>query len=540
MILFNRSLLQSAEDLLPGLITALAVLIVGWLLARLAAAATRRMLQHTGLDRRLAAWAGQEEEAERVVRWISRSITYLVLLLVVAVVLQWLILPIVAQPAGQLIDQVETYRRMLLETSPIGIPVEIVLTLFATAVLILVLRVIGRVFPKAYATLDSWRGTRIRSFYIQKVEILPSDRATDILITLAKYIYVALVLVLIYFYISLVFSFFPLTEALAVRLFGYAVSAFNVVWKALVSYLPSIFLIAVIALITRYVIKLVRFIFTEIGRGTITIPGFYSDWAGPTFKIVRLMIIVLAAVMIFPYLPGSATPAFQGVTIFLGFLLSLGSTAVVANVVAGIVLTYMRAFDIGDRVRIADTVGDVVETTLLVARVRTIKNVDVTIPNAMVLGSHIINFSSPAEEVGLILHAAVTIGYDVPWRKVHELLIAAARATQHILEEPAPFVLQTSLDDFYVSYELNAYTREPNKMATIHSELFQNVQDRFNEAGVEILSPHYTALRDGHHTTIPEDYLPAAYRPPALRVAGLGRFFSREEPGEEAPPEAGR
>lgn len=515
MIQFNRSLLQLVEDLLPGLITALAVLVVGWLLARLAAAGMRRALQRSELDRRLAAWAGQEEEADRVVRWISRAITYLVLLLVLAAVLQWLVLPIVAQPAGQLVDQVQIYGQVLLDASPIGIPVEIILTLVATAVLILVLRIIGRVFPKAYAKLDSWRDTRIRSFYVYDVEILPSDRATDILITLAKYIYVAVVLVLIYFYISLVFSFFPLTESLAMRLFGYAASTFNFVWKAFVSYLPSFFLIAVIALITRYVIKFVRFIFNEIGRGTITIPGFYSEWSGTTYQIVRLLIIVLAAVMIFPYLPGSATPAFQGVTIFLGFLLSLGSTAVVAN--------------IGDRVKIADTVGDVVEKTLLVTRVRTIKNVDITIPNAMVLGSHIVNFSSSVEGAGLILHAAVTIGYDVPWRKVHELLIVAAGATQHILEEPAPFVLQTSLDDSYASYELNAYTREPNKMAAIYAELFQNLQDQFSEAGVEILSPHYTALRDGHHTTIPEDHLPENYSPPAFRVSPLGRFFNRVE-----------
>jgi small-conductance mechanosensitive channel len=310
-----------------------------------------------------------------------------------------------------------------------------------------------------------------------------------------------------------------MTEALAARLLGYAASALRTVWQAFVAYLPSALLIIVIILITRYVIRLVRFVFAEIGKGTITIPGFYSEWSGTTYKIVRLLIFVLAAVMIFPYLPGSATPAFQGVTIFLGFLFSLGSTAVVANIVAGIVLTYMRAFDIGDRVKIADTVGDVVEKTLLVTRVRTIKNVEITIPNAMVLGSHIVNFSSSVEGTGLILHTGVTIGYDVPWRKVHDLLIAAARATEHILEEPAPFVLQISLDDFYVSYELNAYTREPNRMAAIYSELFQNIQDQFNEAGVEILSPHYTALRDGHHTTTPQDYLPKTYRPPSLRIS---------------------
>ena len=532
-----NDLIQRLGGYLLNVLAALGLLVLGWLLARLAAATTRKALRRTALDRRLAGWIGQEEEADRVTHWVSQMVYYLILLLVIVAVLRGLILPIVAQPAKRLIDQILAYVQMLLDKSPITFPIEILLTLTATAVLVLVLRVISQVFPKVYARLDSWRGTRIRSLYIQRVEILPADRITNILIALVKYVRVAAVLVILYFYISLVFSFFPLTKGLAAKLFGYLVSALNVVWQSFVSYLPNLFLIAVIVFVARYIIKLVRFIFTEIGKGTITFPRFYRDWAGPTYKIVRLLIIALAAVMIFPYFPGSASPAFQGLSIFFGVLISLGSTSVVANVVAGVVLTYMRAFDIGDRVRIADTVGDVIETTLLVTRIRTIKNVDITIPNSMVLASHIINYSSLAQGSGLILHTTVTIGYDVPWRKVHELLIAAARATQHILEEPAPFVLQTSLDDFYVSYELNAYTDKPNKMATIYSELHQNIQDKFNEAGVEIMSPHYTALRDGQQTAIPEDYLPKSYAPPAFKVSLLGNLPGKRDPDRRTPSE---
>ena len=155
---------------------------------------------------------------------------------------------------------------------------------------------------------------------------------------------------------------------------------------------------------------------------------------------------------------------------------------------------------------------------MLVTRVRTIKNVDVTIPNAMVMGSHIVNFSSSAQAHGLILHTSVTIGYDAPWKTVHQLLLAAAQATQSILKTPAPFVLQTSLDDSYVTYELNAYTDRPNDMVTIYSELLQHIQDTFNEGGIEIMSPHYAALRDGNRTTIPDRYLPKTYSPPAFRV----------------------
>jgi small-conductance mechanosensitive channel len=148
----------------------------------------------------------------------------------------------------------------------------------------------------------------------------------------------------------------------------------------------------------------------------------------------------------------------------------------------------------------------VLERTLLVTRIRTIKNAVVTIPNGMVLNNEIINYNAPMLEEGLILNTTVTIGYDVPWRKVHDLLIQAALATRDILSDPKPFVLQTSLDDYYVSYELNAYTHAPERMAMIYSELHQNIQDWFNKASVEIMSPGYTAYRDGDQATIPAQY----------------------------------
>jgi small-conductance mechanosensitive channel len=295
------------------------------------------------------------------------------------------------------------------------------------------------------------------------------------------------------------------------------------VWTATSSYLPNLVFIAIIIVITHFVNKFWRFFFAQIEKKTIVIPGFYPEWADATFKIVRFLTIAFAAVVAFPYLPGSDSPAFKGISVFLGVLLSLGSTSAVANIVAGTILTFMRAFKLGDRVKIADTIGDVVEKTLLVTRIRTIKNVDITIPNSMVLGSHIINYSSSAKDYGLILHTSVTIGYDVPWRTVHELLIGAAKATENILEIPEPFVFQKSLDDFYVSYELNAYTEKPSIMAKIYSDLHQNIQEQFNGAGVEIMSPHYAQLRDGNRTTIPEGYLPKDYEPGGIRIMRTDR-----------------
>lgn len=300
---------------------------------------------------------------------------------------------------------------------------------------------------------------------------------------------------------------------------------------ALAEAIPDLIAIAVIVLVTRYIVKLIRMFFIGMERGAITFKGFHHEWAMPTYKIVRFLVFVFAAVAIFPYVPGSQSEAFKGISVFLGVLVSLGAAGSISNVVAGVVLTYMRPFNVGDRVKIADTIGDITEKSLLVTRIRTIKNVDITIPNALVLSSHIINFSSSTmNPPPLILHTSVTIGYDAPWQKVHELLIAAAKQTTHILETPQPFVLQTSLNDFYVTYEINAYTGAPNKMATIYSELHQQIQEQFNEAGLEIMSPHYTQIRDGNRTAIPDQYLPKTYQAPGLRIEGLGSLFGKSRP----------
>ncbi len=217
-------------------------------------------------------------------------------------------------------------------------------------------------------------------------------------------------------------------------------------------------------------------------------------------------------IVIFPYLPGNESPVFRGVSVFLGFLFTFGSAGSLSNIIAGLVLTYMRLFKIGD------VVGDVVEKSLLVTRVRTIKNEIISIPNSTVMSSHTINYSSEAVGKGLILHTTVTIGYDVPWKKMHKALIAAAGKTDMLLREPEPYVLQTSLDDFYVSYQINAYTKEPNKQASIYSQLHQNIQDCCNEAGIEIMSPHYRAMRDGNMTTVPVDYQAKDYTTPGFSV----------------------
>ncbi len=404
------------------------------------------------------------------------------------------------------------------------------LALLDTAVFIALLLLFHKLFPKVKAKIESWRGTVIRPVKLQRVEVLSARQIAGALIGLANALRIAAILLLFYAYMTIVLGIFPWTRGISVSLFEAVFSTLRAIGMAFGSFLPDAIAIIIIVVITRYIIKLIALVFAGIERGAISFAGFHREWAEPTYKIVRFLVIVFATIACFPYIPGSQSEGFRGISVFLGLLISLGSAAAIGNIIAGLVLTYMRPFHVGDRVKIADTIGDVIEKTLLATRVRTIKNVDITIPNGMVLGSHIINFSSAALEHGLILHTSVTIGYDTPWKTVHELLISAARATTHILQTPEPFVLQTGLNDHHVTYEVNAYTDRPNLMASIYAELHQNIQDKFNEAGVEIMSPHYAQIRDGNRTTIPDQYLPKTYQPPAFRIFPVG-------PPNPRPPE---
>jgi small-conductance mechanosensitive channel len=417
-----------------------------------------------------------------------------------------------------------SYRRVYSVKSLI---LDAVYALIATAILIILLRLLSGGFRDLHRRLAVWRGTRIPSLRIQKFELLSASRIAGIAAALARLVHFAVVITALYIYASVVLGFFPWTRGYAQILVSYTLSPLRLVWEAIVASLPNLFFITIILIIAFYVTKLVRVLFSEIEKGTITFGNFYPEWAQPTYKIARVLILATTVVVIFPYIPGSKSPAFRGISIFLGVLVSLGSSSAVANVVAGVILTYMRAFKIGDRVKIVDTVGDVTEKTLLVTRIRSIKNEDITITNAMVLNSHIVNFSTSARQEGLILHTSVTIGYDAPWRTVHQLLIDAALACEGVLKEPRPFVLQTALDDFYVHYEINAFTNQPSRMAQIYSVLHENIQDKFDEAGVEIMSSHYANVRDGNRSTIPAGYLPKDYTSPHFQLGldALGERF---------------
>ncbi len=396
-------------------------------------------------------------------------------------------------------------------------------TALATLVLYWLLGLMSRWYPRLYARIRALQEHKLRAIRFQGLELVSGERIQALLVGGARGSRLVLTALLVFAYGLLVFSFFPATRILATHILEMTWDPIRVALMAMVGYLPNLFYIAVISVLTYYVLRVVHLVFAALESGAISIPGFYKDWAEPTFQIFRVLVLAFSVILVWPYLPASGSGAFRGVAAFLGLLLTFGSAGAVSNVVGGIVLIYMRPFQIGDRVRISDTVGDVVQRGMLITRLRTPKNVEITIPNSMVLGSHIVNYSSTAKESGVILHTAVTLGYDVPWREVHQAMKDAARRTEGILADPEPFVLQTALGDYAVTYELNAYTDRPAQMLALYSKLHENLQDRLAEASIEIMSPAYHAIRDGNASTILGSPTPPEGETPASRVRSAGR-----------------
>lgn len=374
--------------------------------------------------------------------------------------------------------------------------------LLATLVLFLTFVFLRRAFDWTQRWVDSWLIGSHKPGRIHRW-ILHSPRAGRVLHGVGRWLRVGFAVGLVYGYAAVLFRLSPSTAPYASALHVSFAGAMRMVGELVAVLLPHVVVIAAVGGAAYMTIKVARLLFHELGTKALRWPGFYPDWADPTFKIVRLLVLAASAVVVFHYLPGSGSPAFEGVSLFLGALVSLGSGSAVAHMVAGTVLTYTRAFQVGDRIRVGDAEGDVIEKTLLVTRIRTIKNVDISIPNASVLAQQIVNFSSSADRRGLILHTTVTLGYDVPWRTVHAHLIDAALATTHVQADPPPYVLQTALNDFHATYQINAYTDQPLLSAEIYSELHQNIQDALHAGGIEIMSPHYLAIRDGSGRAVP-------------------------------------
>lgn len=347
--------------------------------------------------------------------------------------------------------------------------------------------------------------SKIKAVSFHDYEILDTKRQVRILLLFGNLVRYVVILIQLMISIPILFSIFPQTEDLAYKIFSYAWSPIKRIGVSILDYIPNLFTIIIIWLTIRYLVRGVKYLAGEIQSEKLKISGFYPDWAQSTFQIVRFLLYAFMIAMIYPYLPGAESGVFQGVSVFVGLVVSLGSSSVIGNIMAGMVITYMRPFKIGDRIKLNETVGNVTEKTPFVTRIKTPKNEIVTIPNSFVLSSHTVNYSASARDYGLIIHTEVSFGFEIPWKTVHDILINAALNTPGVVDDPRPFVLETSLNDFYVMYQINAYIKDANRLAQIYSDLNQNIHELSNEAGIELLSPHYYASRDGSETTIPKE-----------------------------------
>jgi small-conductance mechanosensitive channel len=323
------------------------------------------------------------------------------------------------------------------------------------------------------------------------------EQTASIVLWSLKLVRLAVILFLTYSWVAFCLNQFPHTRPWGESLGHYLFSSLETIGEAALDWIPNAIVIIVILLIVRVLTKLCRMFFLSVESGRVSPPWLHPEVARPTSRLVQVVIWLFALIMLYPNLPGSDTAAFKGVSVLLGVIISLGSTSVINQAASGLVLMYSRAFRPEDFVRIGDIEGTVVSLGILSTRLRTASREEVTIPNAVIVGGTTRNFSKqqrlPTGSPGAALSTSVTIGYSEPWRKIHELLLMAAQRTPGLEKDPPPFVLQKSLSDYYVEYQLNAVAETAQNRNAVLSSLHANVQDVFNEYGVQIMSPHYAS-----------------------------------------------
>lgn len=359
----------------------------------------------------------------------------------------------------------------------------------------LIVWVINRFFRLIKNIFLTDKNRFLNGIKIRNYELIKKERIIAFISRALSVIKIILLLVLFATVIPLVFSVFPSTQNWSEVIREWISDPIKRIWISFLNYLPKLITIVIILIIVRYVLRMMRFFALEIERGALTIKGFYPEWAKPTYSLARFVLLMFTLVVVFPYLPGSDSMAFKGVSVFLGVLISIGSSSAVANAVAGLVITYMRPFQPGDWIKTGDTIGIVIEKNALVTRLRTINNEDVSVPNSSVLSGATINYSSLGRTTGLVITAKIKVRYQYSHNLIEELLLQAAQRTKDISEKPYPYVFQLSLGEINVEYELNAFTFAPENMYFIKSDLIKNIQNEFRQAKVEIQSVQYVEIR---------------------------------------------
>jgi len=357
--------------------------------------------------------------------------------------------------------------------------------------LIILIFLLIKLARKARTGLENRIRRRIESVEDKSFSLIRSNQLWKTFYLSFRILRIFIIVVIIAVFLQYILGLFPWTNNVATYSLNLFLNPIRTIGINFIHFLPSLAFLIVIYLVTRYLLKLIKLLFNGLNEGAIKLKNFDPDWAMPTFRIIRIFILAFAVIVAYPYIPGSNTSAFKGVSVFLGVLLSLGSSSFIGNLIAGYSMTYRGAFKKGDRIKVDDVVGFVEDQKLLVTRLRSLKNEEIVIPNSVLLNSNIINFTTKAKENGLILHTTVGIGYETPWRQVDAMLKLAADRTEGLLKQPQPFVLQKSLGDFAVTYEINVYCNDANKMPFLYTALHQNILDVFNENNVQIMTPAY-------------------------------------------------
>ncbi|HEY7745022.1 MAG TPA: mechanosensitive ion channel family protein [Desulfuromonadales bacterium] len=390
----------------------------------------------------------------------------------------------------------------------------VLFALGATLLLALALRIGFWIYRRLGAWLEVHLRSKFQGVQIRKFQLVRGEQLWQLFTGARSLFWAVVVLAAIYLYLFNVLSLFPWTRGLGKGLVDILINPLRIMGLGLLKAVPDLVFLLVFFFVTRYVLKLVRLFFAGVADGTVVLPEFEAEWAWPTFRLVRLLLIAFALIVAYPYIPGSDSGAFKGVSLFIGVLFSLGSSSLIGNLIAGYSMTYRRAFRIGDRIRVGEHIGDVEQRRLLVTHLRTPKNEEVVIPNSTILGGEVVNYSTLARQQGLILHTTVGIGYETPWRQVEAMLLEAASRTAGLLREPAPFVLQKALGDFCVTYEINVYCSKPQEMGPLYSELHRSILDVFNEYGVQIMTPAYEGDPEQPKVVSKEKWYTAPAKPP--------------------------
>jgi small-conductance mechanosensitive channel len=385
----------------------------------------------------------------------------------------------------------------------------------ATLMLVVIVWLLLQGFRRLRALTRLQAGARVHSVRIGAFEVIRAEHLRVAAQAVVKLLFWIVLLWIAYLYLEFVLPLFPWTRPISERLLELVVDPLTTLGLSFVGALPNLAFLLVLFFVVRYLLKLGRMFFLAIENGSLHFADFDPEWAIPTYKVLRIFIVAFSVVVAYPYIPGSDSAAFKGVSVLLGVIFSLGSSSVIGNIIAGYTMTYRRAFRNGDRIKVGDVTGDVVDSRVLVTTLRTTKNELVVVPNSEILGNSVVNYSALAREHGLLLHTTVGIGYETPWRQVEAMLLMAAERTEGLRQEPAPFVLQTGLGDFCVTYELNAATDDASKLPKLYSALHANILDVFNEYGVQIMTPNYEADPQEPKLVRPGEWYAAPARPEA-------------------------